>query len=159
MECYVPRIFELPNLEGMVSPILHQPSLPHATSVSRKRCLSLNINGATRGPLRRPTSFSLGSTSAANVHSKRTSSPAKDQIQIGNSLSDECIRNRNCIILQKHNNMEVSQILEIGKNLGVTINEPETVTIQRLVQLQSRDQREIHEVGQVNQTGVEDGAL
>ncbi|KAK7390319.1 hypothetical protein VNO78_25622 [Psophocarpus tetragonolobus] len=159
MECYVPHTFELPNLKGMVSPILHQPSLPHATSVSGKRCLSFNIDGATRGPLRRPTSFSLGSTSAAHVHIKRTSFLAKDQIQIGNSLSDECIRNRNRIILQKHNNMEVSQILEIGKNLGLTINELETVTILRLVQLQSRDQREIHEAGQVNQIGVEDRAL
>ncbi|KAK7393399.1 hypothetical protein VNO78_21953 [Psophocarpus tetragonolobus] len=126
---FVPGMNESPQLEGAVSPTRFQSTSAHTTSDSRNRCLSLNLVGATRGPLRRLTSFSLGSRSATNDINKRTPSPAKEHSQTSNKLSDDYIRNRNRIILKKHDNVEPSPILESEKKLGIKLNEPGGITI------------------------------
>ncbi|KAK7385730.1 hypothetical protein VNO78_31550 [Psophocarpus tetragonolobus] len=51
---------------------------------------------------------------------------------------------------KKNNEEELVNSPPGNNQLGVTINEPEVVIIQRLEQLQSRDQMEIHEAEQVN---------
>ncbi|KAK7412351.1 hypothetical protein VNO78_03806 [Psophocarpus tetragonolobus] len=73
------------------------------------KCLSLNIEGAVRGPLRRPSSFSLGTISVIPSRCKNQSSPTKPQNDLYNSLNDDCIRNQNHIILQKHRKKEAER--------------------------------------------------
>ncbi|KAK7394184.1 hypothetical protein VNO78_14705 [Psophocarpus tetragonolobus] len=157
------------QLKGVVPPCHDQsPSAQADSTFGEKcqfslafgdRCHNLNIEGATRGPLRQPSSFSLGTPSTTNYLSKKMFSPAKDQIQISSNLNDDCIRNQNCITLLKHSKKKTPQILEIGKTLGVTIKKSEIVTLQRLEQLQTHDLNEIREVAEAHKRGVEEGAL
>ncbi|KAK7389768.1 hypothetical protein VNO78_25061 [Psophocarpus tetragonolobus] len=84
------------HMEGAVPLCQVQPSQAYAGSLS---------SYAVRGPLRQPSSFSLGSSPTTILRSKNS------EIQISHNINDDCIRNWNRIILEKHSKKEASKIL------------------------------------------------